>query len=119
MKQEIPVTLDDVTYNLVFEAKAIFEAERLTGKQLITGLSEQVVNRPSCDDVCSMFYAAAKARHPGLTIEAIQKHLDKPSFPEMRDQMMNMHAAVLSAWFAGAPKPKVDDGEANPTQDQS
>lgn len=119
LKKETLVEFDGTTYALIFEIGAIAEAERIMGRSLILGLTQQLLESPTTDEVCAMFYAAAKPLQPKLTIEAVRQLLNKPSFQESHIVSAKMRNAVLEAWMAGAAEPKADDNDENPTLGQS
>lgn len=116
--RETIIDFGGIAFTLVFNIKAIAEAERILGKSLIMGLTPQMIEAPTTDEVCAMFYAAAKTRHPDISIATVEQLLNASSLADARLTMAKMRNAVLEAWMNSAVEPTETKGT-NPTPGQS
>jgi hypothetical protein len=111
VKKGTEIELDGTVYHLVFDFEAIAEAEEITGKSLITGLTTKLVKEPTINFVRAMFYASAKTMQPALTFDTAKKLIT-------RKTIVDIWFKILEAWFNSAPEPEDAEASANPTQGQ-
>jgi len=97
------------TYKLVFDFDAIAEAEELTGRSLITGLTRDMLNSPKINFIRGMFYACAKKHQPELTFESAKNLITLKNY-------IKVWETVLGA-FADAMK-SADEGDSEPGEEQ-
>jgi len=112
-KPPTTIVVDYDTYYLLFDFEAIADAEDLTGRPLLTGLSKKDITTPTVSLVRSMLFACVHANHPKLTYEQVKALVT-------RDNLAEVWGKVLEAWTAGLAEPEPEAiAEENPTEGQS
>ena len=106
------ITIKQHTYALVFNFEAIATAEDITGRSLLTGLSNKDAIKPSINLVRAMFFACALAEQPDITFEAAKTLITPKNITEVWVQ-------VMQAWLNGLAEPEEADEDADPNQAQS
>jgi hypothetical protein len=110
VRKHTPLTIGGVTYKLVADFEMISQAEDITGRALITGLTQKDITSPTINLVRAMFFACARSHHPALTY-------DEAKTLVTRKTLADVWGKVLTAWVDAAAEE--DEVESNPIQDQS
>ena len=105
------VTLDGHTYSLRWDFEAIAQAEELTDRPLLTGISQADWTKPRINLVRAMFFACARPNHPDITLEKASKLVTAKTLTEI-------WLAVIAAWSAGIAGPN-EEATADPTTAQA
>jgi hypothetical protein len=101
------------TYLLLFDFDAIDTAEQLSGRPLLTGLSQKDFESPSIALIRLMLFACAKATHPEITLQIAKSLVTKHNFRAV-------WSSVLAAWVKGLSEPDPNEEKsADPTPGQS
>ena len=110
----VKLTLDGEAFSLRFDFEAIANAEEITGRPLLTGLTKRDIGTPTISLVRNMFYACLLPDQPSIT-------LDKAKALVTRKTITTVWASVLEAWTLGMAEPEDEPEvvEADPTQAQS
>lgn len=106
------LTLGEDTYRLAFDFEAIAEAEDLTDRPLLTGLTKRNVNHPTISFVRAMFYAALRRNHPTISLGEASAKVTKATFADIWGK-------VLEAWVAAMEDAGEADVAEDPTKAQS
>jgi len=109
MQPTVTIEIGADLFLLVFDFEAVAEAEDLTGRALLTGLTSKDARSPAINLVRGMFYACTRAHHAELDFAAIKSRIN-------RKNIWEVWAKVLEAWTAGLVDPESDAARADPTQ---
>lgn len=78
-------------YAIQFDFEAIAEAEDLTDRPLLMGLTRRQVNQPTINFVRAMFYAGVHRHQPELQYSALAKLVTRENIGELWNDL-------LAAW---------------------
>jgi hypothetical protein len=104
-QQPVPLTIDGVTYSLVFDFNAAAEAEKATGVNLLQA-SFNLANISSLQ-LRAFLFAALTSRHPAMTVEDAG---DLIRF----DTLVDVTTAIVESHSASMPKKKPEAVPADP-----
>ena len=101
------LTINKVTYSLLFDFESIALAEELTDRSLLTGLRSKDINSPSIRLVQAMLFACLHVSHPDVTYAEAKLLVN-------RKNLSAVWGSILTAWSAGMAEPDPDKDAADP-----
>lgn len=101
------IGLDGKEYQVQFDFEAIAEAEDLTDRPILTGLTKRQLNHPTINFVRAMFFAGLRRHHAELTYEEVTQLVN-------RENMASLWADLIEAW-ADSRQQETGEDEENPT----
>ncbi|HEV2324562.1 MAG TPA: hypothetical protein VGS10_11485 [Terracidiphilus sp.] len=106
------LTVDGTTYSLAFDFEAVAQAEELTGRSILTGLTSQTVSAPSINFVRAMLFACLLKHQAKMTYDEA-KALVK------RDNLSTIWQAVVDCYVSDCvDQTSSEAAQADPTPDQ-
>jgi hypothetical protein len=109
----VELTIAGNTYRLAFDFEAISEAEDLTERPILTGLTRREVEKPSISFVRAMLYAAMRLHQPELALADVKALVNQRNIGEVWGK-------ALEAFFVFRHAAEdEDESESGPTGGQS
>ena len=107
------VTINGVTYQLIFDIEAFATAEELLDRSLLVGgLTQKEIEAPRIKLTRVLFYATLQAKHPEITFEQAKALITTKNF-------VKVFTAIVNAWVASKKEDSEESVSADPDQGQN